>query len=62
MSVETTGLQFHLGCARQDGVTEEEWKEAILHLAFYTGWPNGIGAMTALKDIVKSQDSGGAVP
>ncbi|WGW14063.1 hypothetical protein LWF01_09490 [Saxibacter everestensis] len=26
-------------------------KEAILHLAFYTGWPNGMSAMTVVKNI-----------
>ncbi|MCD4851597.1 carboxymuconolactone decarboxylase family protein [Arthrobacter sp. AK01] len=30
---------FHFDYARQNGVTEEELKEAILHLSFYTGWP-----------------------
>ncbi|WP_411109274.1 carboxymuconolactone decarboxylase family protein [Streptomyces sp. c-19] len=33
--------QFHLGFARQNGVSDEELKEALLHLAFHYGWPNG---------------------
>lgn len=48
-------LQFHLGFARQNGVTDDELKEALLHLAFYSGWPNGMGATTVLKNIIESQ-------
>lgn len=46
-------LQFHLGFARQNGVTDEELKEALLQLAFYTGWPNAMGATTILKSIIE---------
>lgn len=49
-------LQFHLAYARQNGVTDEELQEALLHLAFYAGWPNGMGATAVLKSIV---DGGG---
>src|SRR6218665_2764434 len=38
-------LTFHLDYARRNGVTEDELKEAILHMAFYTGWPNAMSAM-----------------
>ena len=48
-------LQFHLGFARQNGVTDNELKEALLHLAFYSGWPNGMGATTVLKDIIENE-------
>lgn len=46
-------LQFHLGFARQNGVTHDELKEALLHLAFYCGWPNGMGATTVLKNVIE---------
>jgi 4-carboxymuconolactone decarboxylase len=46
-------LQFHLGFARQNGVTDEELKEALLQLAFYAGWPNGMGATSVLKNIIE---------
>jgi 4-carboxymuconolactone decarboxylase len=49
-------LQFHLGYARQNGVTDDELKEALLHLAFYAGWPNGMGATTVLKNVVEKED------
>ena len=47
-------LQFHLGLARQNGVSDEELQEALLQLAFYTGWPNGMQATAVLKNIVES--------
>ena len=50
---KTDQLTFHLGFAQQNGVTEDELKEAILQLAFYTGWPNGMGAMSVLKTITE---------
>jgi 4-carboxymuconolactone decarboxylase len=49
-------LQFHLALARQNGVTDDELKEALLQLAFYSGWPNGIGATTVLKNITQGED------
>lgn len=45
-------LQFHLAFARRNGVTDDELKEALLHLAFYSGWPNGMAATTVLKNII----------
>lgn len=45
----TDQLTFHLDFARRNGVTEDELKEAITHLAFYAGWPNAMAAMTAAK-------------
>ncbi|WP_043650990.1 carboxymuconolactone decarboxylase family protein [Cellulosimicrobium cellulans] len=52
---KTDQLRFHLDFARKNGVTEDELKEAILHLTFYTGWPNGMGAMTVAKEIFGSE-------
>jgi 4-carboxymuconolactone decarboxylase len=51
----TEQLQFHLGFARQNGVSDEELKETLLHLAFYTGWPNGMAATTVLKHIIEKE-------
>ncbi|MGO4453364.1 carboxymuconolactone decarboxylase family protein [Arthrobacter sp. RAF14] len=45
-------LKFHLGFALQNGVTEDELKEALLHLSFYSGWPNGMGATGVLKTVI----------
>jgi 4-carboxymuconolactone decarboxylase len=42
-------LRFHLGRARDNGVTETELIEAITHLAFYAGWPKAMTAITVAK-------------
>jgi 4-carboxymuconolactone decarboxylase len=52
-------LNFHLPFAKQDGVTEEELLETITHLAFYTGWPKAMSAMTVAKNQFQSQGRGG---
>ena len=44
-------LRSHLALARQNGLTEEELVEAITHLAFYSGWPNAIGAVSVARDV-----------
>jgi 4-carboxymuconolactone decarboxylase len=48
----THQLTFHLGLAKQNGPTDEELKEAITHLAPYAGWPRGMSAMTAAKQVL----------
>ena len=42
-------LPNHLRLARQNGLTEAELKEAIIHLAFYAGWPKAMSAIQAAK-------------
>jgi len=44
-------LRFHLGRALENGVKKEELIEAITHLAFYSGWPCAMTAMTIAKEI-----------
>jgi 4-carboxymuconolactone decarboxylase len=44
-------LRFHLGRAVENGVRTEELIEAITHLAFYSGWPNAMTAMTIAKEL-----------
>ncbi|WBS01159.1 carboxymuconolactone decarboxylase family protein [Pseudoduganella sp. SL102] len=46
-------LRSHLRLARQNGLTEAELVEAITHLAFYSGWPNGVGAILIAKEVFK---------
>ena len=43
-------LRFHLGRALENGVTPEELIEAITHLAFYSGWPCAVTAMTVARE------------
>jgi 4-carboxymuconolactone decarboxylase len=44
-------LKHHLGRALDNGVTQEELKEAITHLAFYGGWPCAMTAMGVAKEL-----------
>lgn len=44
-------LRFHLGRARENGVTETELVEAITHLAFYAGWPKAMTAVTVARQV-----------
>jgi 4-carboxymuconolactone decarboxylase len=44
-------LRSHLALARQNGLTEEELVEAITHLAFYSGWPNAVGAVAVAREV-----------
>ena len=48
----TGQLTYHVGLARQNGVTETELIEAITHLAFYVGWPRAMSAMTVAKQVL----------
>jgi len=44
-------LRSHLGLARQNGLSETELKEMIIHLAFYAGWPRAMSAITLAKEL-----------
>ena len=52
-SGSTEQLVFHLGLAKQNGVTEQELIEAITHLAFYAGWPKAMSAMAVAKQVFR---------
>jgi 4-carboxymuconolactone decarboxylase len=47
-------LPGHLERARQNGVTETELKEVIIHLAFYAGWPKAMSAIQVAKRTLES--------
>ncbi|MET8274937.1 MULTISPECIES: carboxymuconolactone decarboxylase family protein [unclassified Streptomyces] len=44
-------LNSHLRLAMQNGVPKDELVEALTHVAFYAGWPSGMGALVQLKAI-----------
>src|SRR6266480_7684676 len=46
-------LPFHLQRAKENGVTEAELIETITHLAFYSGWPKAMSAITVAKEVFK---------
>ena len=41
----------HFARAKDNGLSEAELKEVIIHLAFYAGWPRGMSAVTVAKEI-----------
>jgi 4-carboxymuconolactone decarboxylase len=47
----TEQLRSHLARAKTNGVTETEVKEAIIHLAFYAGWPRAMSAVMVAKEV-----------
>jgi 4-carboxymuconolactone decarboxylase len=44
-------LRFHLSRAVENGIPVEELIEAITHLAFYSGWPSAMTAITIAKEL-----------
>src|SRR3954447_14179576 len=51
----TDQLVFHLGFAKDNGVTEDELIAAITHLAFYAGWPKAMAAMSVAKRVFRGE-------
>ena len=47
-------LNFHLGRAKENGVTETELIEAITHLSFYAGWPKAMTAAAVAKQVFEA--------
>lgn len=45
-------LRSHLNLALDNGVSQDELAELTTHLAFYAGWPAGMGAAGLLKEIL----------
>lgn len=48
----TEQLSGHLARAREKGLSDEELKEAIVHLAFYAGWPRAVSAIGVAKNVL----------
>ena len=47
----TEQLVNHLRLAKDNGLTEDELKEALIHLAFYAGWPKAMSAIQVAKKV-----------
>jgi len=45
-------LGFHLQRALDNGVTADELKEVVTHLAFYAGWPPCMSAVAILDKVL----------
>jgi 4-carboxymuconolactone decarboxylase len=50
----TEELRAHLQIAKDNGLSETELKEVIIHLAFYAGWPRAMSAITVAKQVFAS--------
>lgn len=55
---QTIEMPYHFKRALDNGVKPKELSEIILHLAFYSGWPNAMAAVMIAKDIFASRGIG----
>ena len=52
---QTLEMPYYMNKALDHGVTAAELSETITHLAFYSGWPNAMVAVTAAKEVFDSR-------
>lgn len=53
-SGSTEQLRSHLALAKQNGPTEAELSEAIVHLALYAGWPKAMSAVAVAREVYEA--------
>lgn len=46
-----SSFEYHVFNAKQNGITIEEISDAITHIAFYAGWPNGWAGFNVVKKV-----------
>lgn len=46
-----SSLEYHISCAKKNGVTKDEMAEILTHAAFYAGWPKAWAAFRIAKKI-----------
>jgi 4-carboxymuconolactone decarboxylase len=47
----TEQLTGHLKRAKENGLSETELAEVIIHLAFYAGWPRAMSAVRVAREV-----------
>lgn len=47
----TDQLRFHLQRALENGVKKQDLIEVITHLAFYSGWPTAVNAVSIAREV-----------
>ena len=47
-------LRSHMALALRNGVTKQELVEAITQLAFYSGWPNAVSAVSVAREVFRA--------
>lgn len=53
----TEQLRAHIPMGLANGLTAEEVKEAITHVAFYAGWPRAVSALSLAQQVMAEPDS-----
>ena len=48
-------LKFHLKGALNLGHSPDKLREVMIHVAHYTGWPNGVNGLRVLGEVVEEQ-------
>ena len=48
-------LRFHLNKAMDNGLSKAELIEVITHLAFYSGWPTAMTAITVAQEVMAAR-------
>lgn len=48
---KTEQMNGHFPRAIDNGVTKEELIELITHMAFYSGWPTAMSAVTKMREL-----------
>jgi 4-carboxymuconolactone decarboxylase len=48
-------MEFHMTRALENGVTPDELRELVTHLAFYAGWPSAVTAAEVLATVLADQ-------
>jgi len=49
----TEQLTGHLNLAKDNGLSETELAEVIIHLALYAGWPRAMSAIKVAREVFK---------
>jgi 4-carboxymuconolactone decarboxylase len=52
----TQELKGHMQRAIDNGVTKDELKEMIIHIAFYSGWPTAVNAGRVMMEVCGDDD------
>jgi alkylhydroperoxidase/carboxymuconolactone decarboxylase family protein YurZ len=55
-------FRLHVRAARNNGVTREEIKEALMHATIYCGVPAGVSAFRVANEVFAEQDAAGDKP
>jgi 4-carboxymuconolactone decarboxylase len=53
-------LRMHLGGALKQGITREQIKELMMHLAHYGGWPVAVMGLRVAAEVFAAADKAGA--